>query len=243
MCVSVCVCVCVCVRGREREGKAKGGRGVENGATFETTLFRPLPFSPSLSLSLPRPPFRRYGQRHARRPPSATHRLHTDVAAPRHRPSPTPTPLHSPFSFRRYVRFCMRRIAMLIHYGVTPVMVFDGACLPSKAGEEKERKKSVPALVMLSPLVPSMLRLSLGLQPLSLSLLSLLSLSRAARRGPWLSFSAVALPRVLTAGASPRTTFPPRLKGGGRTTGSAVWRCCATGGAPRRSTASSAAST
>jgi 5'-3' exonuclease len=35
----------------------------------------------------------------------------------------------------------MRRIAMLIHYGVTPVIVFDGACLPSKAGEEHDRKK------------------------------------------------------------------------------------------------------
>lgn len=37
----------------------------------------------------------------------------------------------------------MKRIAMLKHFGVEPVMVFDGACLPSKAAEEKDRHECV----------------------------------------------------------------------------------------------------
>jgi exonuclease-1 len=41
----------------------------------------------------------------------------------------------------RYVKYCMRRVAMMKHYNVTPVMVFDGAYLPSKAEKETERRE------------------------------------------------------------------------------------------------------
>ena len=33
----------------------------------------------------------------------------------------------------------MHRVRMLLHFGVTPYLVFDGDNLPSKAGTEKER--------------------------------------------------------------------------------------------------------
>ncbi|KAF8472832.1 PIN domain-like protein [Kalaharituber pfeilii] len=39
----------------------------------------------------------------------------------------------------KYVDFAMGRVKMLLHYGVTPYLVFDGDYLPSKAGEESER--------------------------------------------------------------------------------------------------------
>lgn len=39
----------------------------------------------------------------------------------------------------RYVDFCMSRVRMLLHFGITPYIVFDGDYLPSKAGTEKER--------------------------------------------------------------------------------------------------------
>lgn len=39
----------------------------------------------------------------------------------------------------RYVDFAMHRVRMLIHFGVTPYIVFDGDHLPSKAAEELER--------------------------------------------------------------------------------------------------------
>lgn len=35
---------------------------------------------------------------------------------------------------------------MLKHYGVTPVMVFDGGLLPSKMGTEDERERCAPRL-------------------------------------------------------------------------------------------------
>ena len=41
----------------------------------------------------------------------------------------------------RYVDFAMNRVRMLIYFGVTPYMVFDGDFLPSKAGTEGERSK------------------------------------------------------------------------------------------------------
>jgi hypothetical protein len=41
------------------------------------------------------------------------------------------------------VRYCMHRIHMLQHYGVVPVVVFDGAPLPLKAGTNSERRKCV----------------------------------------------------------------------------------------------------
>ena len=39
-----------------------------------------------------------------------------------------------------YVRYCIHRAQMLRHYGITPVIVFDGDRLPAK-GEEKERRE------------------------------------------------------------------------------------------------------
>ncbi|KAF2024698.1 exodeoxyribonuclease 1 [Setomelanomma holmii] len=40
----------------------------------------------------------------------------------------------------KYVEFCMNRVRMLIHFGITPYIIFDGDNLPSKAGTEKERR-------------------------------------------------------------------------------------------------------
>ena len=39
-----------------------------------------------------------------------------------------------------YVRYCVHRAQMLRHFGVNPVIVFDGDRLPAKGGEEKERR-------------------------------------------------------------------------------------------------------
>ncbi|KAF2011669.1 PIN domain-like protein [Aaosphaeria arxii CBS 175.79] len=41
----------------------------------------------------------------------------------------------------KYVDFAMNRVRMLIHFGITPFIVFDGDYLPSKAGTEKERSE------------------------------------------------------------------------------------------------------
>ena len=41
----------------------------------------------------------------------------------------------------RFVEFAMHRVRMLIHFGVTPYLVFDGDYLPSKAATEDERAK------------------------------------------------------------------------------------------------------
>lgn len=40
----------------------------------------------------------------------------------------------------RYVSFCMERVELLIRHGVTPLLVFDGADLPSKAQTEDGRR-------------------------------------------------------------------------------------------------------
>lgn len=40
-----------------------------------------------------------------------------------------------------YVDYCMHRVRMLIHFGVTPVLVFDGAALPMKATTHAERRE------------------------------------------------------------------------------------------------------
>eukprot|EP00850_Spirogloea_muscicola_P020297 SM000212S06890 [mRNA] locus=s212:77575:81778:- [translate_table: standard] len=42
----------------------------------------------------------------------------------------------------RYVDYCMQRVELLLHSGVTPVMVFDGGLLPAKAEQEARRQKS-----------------------------------------------------------------------------------------------------
>lgn len=39
----------------------------------------------------------------------------------------------------KYVDFVMHRVRMLIHFGITPYLVFDGDYLPSKAGTERDR--------------------------------------------------------------------------------------------------------
>ncbi|KAF1920517.1 exodeoxyribonuclease 1 [Ampelomyces quisqualis] len=41
----------------------------------------------------------------------------------------------------KYVEFCMNRVRMLIHFGITPYIVFDGDNLPSKAGTENDRSE------------------------------------------------------------------------------------------------------
>ncbi|KAL5113222.1 Rad2 nuclease [Pleosporales sp. CAS-2024a] len=41
----------------------------------------------------------------------------------------------------KYVDFCMHRVRMLIHFGITPYIVFDGDNLPSKAGTEQDRRE------------------------------------------------------------------------------------------------------
>lgn len=43
----------------------------------------------------------------------------------------------------RYVNYAMFRVRMLKHYGVTPLIVFDGGLLPSKMGTEDARERSV----------------------------------------------------------------------------------------------------
>lgn len=42
---------------------------------------------------------------------------------------------------RAYVDFALSRVRMLLHYGVTPYLVFDGGRLPSKAQTERERSE------------------------------------------------------------------------------------------------------
>ena len=41
---------------------------------------------------------------------------------------------------RVYVNYVMKRVKMLINFGVTPILVFDGGYLPAKAGKEAERR-------------------------------------------------------------------------------------------------------
>ena len=42
----------------------------------------------------------------------------------------------------KYVDYAMHRVRMLLHYGITPYLVFDGNYLPSKAGTELKRAAS-----------------------------------------------------------------------------------------------------
>jgi exonuclease-1 len=44
-------------------------------------------------------------------------------------------------SGHRYIDFCMNRVRMLVHFGITPYLIFDGDNLPSKAGTEKDRRE------------------------------------------------------------------------------------------------------
>lgn len=54
---------------------------------------------------------------------------------------------HATFAFasrivyNRYVAFCMKRVNLLRHHGVEPIMVFDGASLPVKEDKQLERRR------------------------------------------------------------------------------------------------------
>ncbi|XP_020608082.1 exonuclease 1-like isoform X2 [Orbicella faveolata] len=41
-----------------------------------------------------------------------------------------------------YVNYILKRINMLLHFNVKPILVFDGSYLPSKAGQEAQRRKT-----------------------------------------------------------------------------------------------------
>ena len=45
------------------------------------------------------------------------------------------------FSFRPFIRYCMKRVNLLRQYDITPVMVFDGGYLPTKSRVEKDRRE------------------------------------------------------------------------------------------------------
>ncbi|KAA0155440.1 hypothetical protein FNF29_01815 [Cafeteria roenbergensis] len=47
-----------------------------------------------------------------------------------------------PSSTTRHVKYCMDRVELLIRYGVVPLVVFDGASLPSKDGTDAQRAAS-----------------------------------------------------------------------------------------------------
>lgn len=43
----------------------------------------------------------------------------------------------------QYLNYCMHRINLLRHHKITPVLVFDGGNLPSKAQTENDRHRQV----------------------------------------------------------------------------------------------------
>ena len=43
--------------------------------------------------------------------------------------------------YRPFIKYCMKRVNMLCHNDITPIMVFDGGYLPTKAKTEKERRE------------------------------------------------------------------------------------------------------
>ena len=43
----------------------------------------------------------------------------------------------------RYIEYCMHRVNMLRHFGVQPVLVFDGGSLPMKSDQEIKRARYV----------------------------------------------------------------------------------------------------
>ena len=51
---------------------------------------------------------------------------------PTHKPPP---------SQHRYINFCMERVRLLQAHGVTPLVVFDGASIPSKRARNVERRE------------------------------------------------------------------------------------------------------
>lgn len=42
---------------------------------------------------------------------------------------------------RPFIKYCMKRVNMLRQNDITPIMVFDGGYLPTKANTEKERRE------------------------------------------------------------------------------------------------------
>ena len=42
---------------------------------------------------------------------------------------------------RPFIRYCMKRVHLLRKYDITPVLVFDGGYLPTKANVEQERRE------------------------------------------------------------------------------------------------------
>ncbi|KAH8046727.1 5'-3' exodeoxyribonuclease [Aureococcus anophagefferens] len=40
----------------------------------------------------------------------------------------------------KHIEFCMGRVALLLHYKVKPLLVFDGGALPAKAAQEASRR-------------------------------------------------------------------------------------------------------
>ena len=47
------------------------------------------------------------------------------------------------FYLNRYVDYCMHRVKLLQHFGVIPVLVFDGDTLPAKKHTEASRFKLI----------------------------------------------------------------------------------------------------
>lgn len=43
--------------------------------------------------------------------------------------------------FARHINYCMHRVNLLRHYGVKPIMVFDGGFLPMKGEQESKRAR------------------------------------------------------------------------------------------------------
>lgn len=56
-------------------------------------------------------------------------------------PTHTHTPFPCPSPSSPFIKYCMKRVNMLIQHNVTPVMVFDGGYLPTKAQTEKTRRE------------------------------------------------------------------------------------------------------
>lgn len=41
----------------------------------------------------------------------------------------------------RHIDYCMHRVNLLRHYGIKPILVFDGGLLPMKSEQEKKRAR------------------------------------------------------------------------------------------------------
>jgi len=47
----------------------------------------------------------------------------------------------------RHIEYCMHRVNLLRHYGVKPILVFDGGLLPMKIEQENKRARYVTYLL------------------------------------------------------------------------------------------------